>query len=145
MLTNSIIFDPDDEEDGFFQFEDMSGVLHPRTEQMEVIVRPGSDGESLRTTGVRAIPSQVVTMHYVEDLEAAKDAIEAYITLIDGLPYEVVQREISYGFFRVLSVVQLPQSRPSFNNINALLPDTEYRQYCLWTLVATEAPEEPGP
>jgi hypothetical protein len=123
-----------------FDFEDMFGVLHPKAEQLEVIVRPGRNGEALRKTGVRAVPSQIVTLHYVVGWAGAKNAIDAYIALIDGDPYEVIQRDESYGYFRVLSVVQLPQTRYSVNNVGALLSNTTVRQYCAWTLISTEAP-----
>lgn len=123
-----------------FEFEDIVGRLQPKAEQLEVIVRPGRDGEILAKTGVRAVPSQIVTMHYVADWLAAKAALEAYISLIDGDPYEVIQRDETFGYFRVLSVVELPQTRAVTNVIGSIIPNPGVQQFCAWTLISSEAP-----
>lgn len=123
-----------------FEFEDMVGRLHPKAEQLEVLIRPGHDGETLRKTGVRAQPSQIVTMHFVADWAAAKAALEAYLGLIDGEAYEVVQHDESYGYFNVLNVVELRQTRFCTNVIGSIVANPSVQQFVQWTLLSTEAP-----
>lgn len=144
IYANRIVFgeDPEDPAD-YYAFEDMVGRLQPKARQLEVMVRPGHPGETLRNTGTRAIPSQIQTMHFVEDWDAAAAAITAYNELRNGAPVEVIQHSTSYGYFRVVEVVELPQTRYSVNNLGALLANTTVQQYCLWTLIGTDPPEDP--
>jgi hypothetical protein len=123
-----------------FEFEDMVGRLNPKAEQLEVLLRPGHDGETLRKTGVRAEPSRIVTMHFVADWAAAKAALEAYNALIDGEPYEVIQHDESYGYFRVLNVTEMPQTRFVTAVVGSIIPNASVQQFCQWTLLSTEAP-----
>lgn len=139
--VNKIVYgaDPEDPED-YFAFEDIQGRLQPKAEQLEVFVRPGHVGETLRKTGVRALPSQILTIHYVADWAAAKAAIESYIGLIDGDPYQIIQHTTSYGYFRVLQVVEV-DARACVNAIGTLIANPTVVQVCQWTVISTEAPE----
>ncbi len=121
-----------------FEFEDMRGQLQPKARQLEVMVRLGHDGESVRNTGVRAKPSQVVTVHYVEDWDAAKAAIEAYCDLI-GHRVEVTQHSTDYGYFKVLDVVQVGAQACS-SVVGSILTNPTVLHIVQWTLVSTDAP-----
>lgn len=148
IYANRIVFGEDSEEpEDYYAFEDMVGRLQPKAQQMEISVRPGFRGETFRKTGVRAIPSQIVTMHYVADWQAAADALVAYNDLIDGNPKEVIQHSTSYGYFRIASVVE-HQVQYIGNVIGSILEATEeivptVQQYIVWTLISTDPPEEP--
>lgn len=122
-----------------FEFEGLYGRLNPKAEQLEVIVRPGHDGESTRKTGIRAIPSQIVTMHFVADWEAARNAIDAYIDLIGGDPIQVIQNDVDYGLFKVMSVVDTNQTRAVTRVVGSIIPNPQVQQWCQWTLIGTEA------
>lgn len=122
-----------------FEFEGLYGRLNPKAEQLEVIVRPGHAGESTRRTGIRGAPSQIVTMHFVADWEAARNAIDAYIDLIDGNPYQVIQNDVDYGLFKVLNVVEMPQTHACTRVNGSIIPNPQVQQWCQWTLIGTEA------
>lgn len=123
-----------------YLFEGLYGRLNPKAEQLEVIVRPGHKGETTRRTGVRGAPSQIVTMHYIADWEAARNAIDAYTDLIDGRPYQVIQNDVDYGWFKVLNVVEMPNTHACTRVNGSILSDPGVQQYCQWTLISTEAP-----
>ena len=59
-------------------------------------------------TGVRADPTQIRTVLYMADRGDALTALESYVTLIDGNPYEFIQHGQSWGFYRILKVVGQP-------------------------------------
>lgn len=124
-----------------FEFEDMVGRLHLPAEQLESIVRPGKEGETLRKMAPRAITSQIETMHFVADWAAAKTAYAAYQALIGADPVEVIQHDESFGMFHVIGVVESPKTQAVFRVNGSIIPNPTVRQYCLWTLLAvTEAP-----
>jgi hypothetical protein len=125
LATNSI---------GEFQFEELRGSLQPRSQDLEILIRPGKDDSTVRLTGVRGKPFQVLTLHYVADFLSAKNAISAYVTLQDGNAYEVVQLDESIGYFRVLAVVEVSAMAVASVVGDTLIADPEVLQYCQWTL-----------
>lgn len=139
--ANRIVFgdDPDDPLD-YYAFEDMRGRLQPKQQQLEVIVRRGHAGESLRETGVRAVPSQILTIHYVEDWTAAKNAITAYGDLIGSL-VQVIQHTTNYGYFKVLGPVVEVDARACANVVGSLIATPTVLQVVQWTLISTDPPE----
>ncbi len=125
---------------GAFAFEDIRGRLQPKAQQLEVIVRPGHAGETTRKTGIRAVPFQVLTLHYVADWAAAKAALVAYVAAIDaGTPLEVVQHSLSYGYFKVLQVTEV-EARACVQSIGTLIANAEVMQVVAWTLLSTDPP-----
>lgn len=122
-----------------FEFEDIRGRLQPKAEQLEVIVRPGHAGETTRRTGVRAVPSQILTLHYVLDWEAARDALVAYTDLIGLEPVEVIQHSLSYGYFKILNVAEA-EARAVVNVTGQLIPGAEVLHVVQWTLLSTNPP-----
>lgn len=154
-LSNLIVTDQDDfsigdgvNGDGMLMFEDFQGAFQPKEEQLEVHVRLGFDGESTRKTGVRGDPFPLLSIHYVADRSAAKSAIEAYLSLIDGNPYEFYQHGTSFGFYKVLKLNVLPLIACG-SVVGALLQELTSPitptiiLVCEWLLVSTVAPEEP--
>lgn len=142
LLTNLIVFDPEDEEEGFFAFDDIVAAFQPKMQQLEVIVRGGVDGEALRETGVRAKPSQMRTLHAFADRGDAKAALEEYRALMDGLPYEIIQHDESFGFFRVLDIVAQPLT-PIAVGCGYLVANPTVLQVLDWVVISTDAPEGP--
>lgn len=135
--------DPEDPAD-YYPFEDIRGRLQPKAEKLEVTIRPGHAGETIRKTGIRATPSQIVTVHYVLNWTAAKAALVDYHTLIDGNPYEIIQHSLSYGYFRVLDITEV-DVRAVENVIGSILFEESgsvptVLQTLAWTVVSTEAP-----
>jgi hypothetical protein len=124
---------------GIYSFEDIRGRLQPKAQQMEITVRAGLAGEAFRRTGVRAVPSQIQTVHYVADWAAARDAINAYIGLIDGHPYEIIQHSHTYGYFRVAQVAEV-EARAVENVVGSIVATPTVLQICQWTVISTEAP-----
>lgn len=138
--ANRIVFgaDPDEPAD-YYAFEDMRGRLQPKKQQLEVHVSRGQDGESLRETGVRAVPSQVLTVHYVESWATAQTAITAYGDLIGAL-VQVIQHTTNYGYFKVLDVVEV-EARAVENVVGSLVTTPTVLQLVQWVLISTNAPE----
>lgn len=125
---------------GAYEFEDLRGRLQPKAEQLEVIVRPGHAGETTRRTGVRAAPSQLLSVHYVQDWTAAKNALVAYGGLIGVAPVEVVQHSLSYGYFKVLAVTEA-EARAVVNvGGDILVPGSTVLHVVQWTLLSTLPP-----
>jgi hypothetical protein len=106
---------------------------------MEITVRAGIAGEAFRRTGIRAAPSQIQTVHYVVDWEAAKNALVAYNDLIDGNPYEIIQHTTNYGYFRVAQVAEV-EARAVENVVGSIVATPTVLQICQWTVISTEAP-----
>jgi hypothetical protein len=143
ILANYIITDADDfdvgDPDTYLPFDDLIAAFQPKAEQLEVIVRPGRDGEIMRETGVRADPTPMRTLLYVVDRGDTLDAIEAYVTLIDGLPYEIIQHGESFGFFRVLKVNPLPLV-PCAACAGSLISNPGILLAVDWLVISTEEP-----
>lgn len=143
LLFNHIVYDAAayelDTSTGRFAFDDMLGAPQPKTEQLEVIARPGVDGENLRETGVRAEPTALRTLVYLADRGDAKTAIESYAVLIDGEPYEIIQHGQSWGFYRVLKVVPQPLL-PCAVAAGTLVVNPSVLLIADWLLLGTEAP-----
>jgi hypothetical protein len=124
---------------GAYDFDALNGRLQPKAEQLEVIVRPGHDGETTRKTGVRGLPSQIQTLHYVADRTAAQTAIVAYTALIGAAPQEITQRDVSFGYFKIINVVEVLVA-DCMKVVNPLIADPTAVQIVQWTVVSTEAP-----
>jgi hypothetical protein len=138
--ANRIVFGSDpDEPNDYYAFEDMRGRLQPKQQQLEVTVRRGRRGETLRQTGIRAIPSQIQTIHYVEDWEAAKDALVAYGDLVGAL-VQVIQHSENFGYFKVLGPVVEVDARACENVVGSLIATPTVLQVVQWTLISTDAP-----
>jgi hypothetical protein len=123
-----------------YQFEDLRGMIVPRSEDIELLARPGKDDTTARLTGVRGRPFAVVTMHYVADFEAAATAISEYVQLKDGNPYEVIQHSISFGFYRVLDVVEAVPPRAVASVVGSIIANPTVQQFCQWTLQHVPTP-----
>jgi hypothetical protein len=141
--VNKIVFreDPNNPDD-YYAFEDMRGRLQPKQQQLEVAARRGHRGETLRETGIRAIPSQILTIHYVEDWTSAQNAITAYGDLIGAL-VQVIQHTTNYGYFKVLGPVVEVDARAVETVIGSLIATPTVLQVVQWTLISTDPPEEP--
>jgi hypothetical protein len=122
-----------------YQFEDIRGRLQPKAQQMEITVRAGVSGEAFRRTGVRAEPSQIQTLHYVADWDAARSAIQAYQALIDGNPYEIIQHTHTYGYFRIAKVTEV-SAQAVENVVGSIIATPTVLHICQWTVISTEAP-----
>lgn len=116
-----------------FEFRDIQGNLQPKSPQLEVLVRGGHAGESIRTTGTRGVPCQIRTLTYQDNWDNARDALIAYTELKDGTPYEIVQHSSSMGLWKVLDVVQESARACMFQQQEAV------QRYCIWTVVSTNA------
>lgn len=121
--------------DTYYAFDRMVGDLQPKQEQLEVLIRPSRDGERLRSTGVRAAPSQLRTMHYVADRDTAIVAIEAYLALKDGLPRLVIQNGADYGYFRVLDIIAR-QLIPCTSVVGSIIANPTILQVVDWVLLS---------
>jgi hypothetical protein len=139
--ANRIVFgeDPDEPLD-YYPFEDMRGRLQPKQQQLEVVARRGHRGETLRQTGIRAVPSQILTVHYVDSWAAAATALTAYGDLIGAL-VQVIQHTTNYGYFKVLSPVVEVDARACENVVGSLIANPTVLQIVQWTLISTDAPE----
>lgn len=141
LHANRIVYGADvDDPNDYFAFEAMRGRLQPKSEQLEVLIRPGRHGESIRTSGVRGAPSQIVTVHYVTDWTAAANAIASYVTLKDGLPYKFIQHTTYYGYFKILEVVEV-DAAACVNVIGSIEPNPQVVQVCQWTVISAIAPD----
>lgn len=138
IITDAADFDLEDPLT-YFPFDDLLAAFQPKAVQLEVIVRPGVDGESLRETGVRADPTPMRTLFYVGDRGDAKSAIVAYIQLIDGNPYEIIQHGESWGFYQVLKVNPLP-TIPCATAAGTIIPNPGILLVVDWLVLSTEAP-----
>lgn len=148
LLPNVIVFDPDSFDfgdlpgaSGCYEFDALRGEFQPKQQQLEGIIRPGRDGEQLRETGVRGDPFPIVTVLYVATREDAVSAIDAYVTLVDGNPYEVYANGTSMGFFKVLKVIN-SHFLPCAQTVGTLVPGAEIKHTVAFQLVSTEPPEE---
>jgi hypothetical protein len=139
--ANRIVFgaDPDEPAD-YYAFEDMRGRLQPKQEQLEKHARRGHRGETMRKTGIRALPSVIQTLHYVEDWTAAKAAMTAYGDLI-GTLVQVIQHTTNYGYFKVDSPVVELHAQAVENVVGSLIATPTVLQIVQWTLISTDAPE----
>jgi len=124
---------------GGLQFVDLQGRIQPRSEQPEVFVRPGKDDVTIRLTAVRGRPVKLRSVNYVADWDAAKTAINAYISMKDGTAYAIIQHTTAYGNYLVLDVVELI-ARAVTNVVGGLAGGEEIHQVCEWTVIHESNP-----
>lgn len=136
---NKIIFDPEDEAEGFYAFDVMPDAMQAMQQEPQHIVRPGVAGHILRLTGARGQPFQFRTIHYVADFEACRDALVAYQALVNGDPVYIIANDVEFGWFHVLRVDQAPPA-PCSSAIGTLVSNPTAMHLVIWTLVATAAP-----
>jgi hypothetical protein len=130
-LQNSIGNSPDE-----FYFEDLQGAIVLRAQKLQLLERLGIDGTGVRKTGVRGVPFQLRSVHYVADWDATEEALLAYQSLIGAEPVDVWQHDVLFGTFLVLNVEQLPETRACYNvTPGTIVENPECLQYCLWTLL----------
>lgn len=86
----------------------MLGAFKPRSEDLQLIVRPGVDDVRVRTSGVRGQLIQATSVNFVTDFDAAAAALDTYLSMKDGTAYEVVQYGTSHGDYLVIDVSQRP-------------------------------------
>lgn len=137
MSINRIIYG-DEGQGEFYGFDDMVGALQPKREELQVLTRIGQDGERLRKTGVRARPTRLQTVLFVDDLNDANLLLGTdYISLIDGSSVEIVQYGQSFGNFRVIDVAQdeLQAVSNVIGNIGGGTPT--YEQRLTWIVLGT--------
>ncbi len=128
-----------DNQIGVYEFDEMIGALLPKSKQLEVYVRPGLAGESLRNSGVRAPACLIETRHCVADRAAAKAAINAYVALKDGVGYEVFQHGEIWGYYRVFDVTPAPLV-PVRSPLGTLVANPTIWMRVAWELISTTAP-----
>lgn len=137
---NRIVFGDDyTDVDDYYHFDDMLGAMVPKSEKLEFIPRRGHRNYSVRKNGVWADKSQITTVLGVSDRDVAIAAINAYIALKDGNPYNVWQHSTDYGYFQVEDVVMLPLT-PLGAHAGYLLPSATIEMRCAWTLVSVDDP-----
>jgi hypothetical protein len=110
VSINRIIFDQTDPDDpaNYYAFDDIVGALDPKQNEAQVIERFGVDGETVRLLATRAANSRAVFVRYLADRATALSAIEAYVDLIDGNPYELIQHGESFGYWKILRINPQP-------------------------------------
>lgn len=140
MPVNRIIYG-DEGANEFYGFDDMQGDLQPKQPQLEILARPGRDGERLRDTGTRAVPSRITTLLWVDDRADHLDLLDDYIALIDGDPYEIKQHGESYGYFRIVGVS--PRQPIACLNVTGHVGGgtPQIMQIIDWVVISTDAPE----
>lgn len=145
LLYNHIVFDPDNytppgDLSGAYLFDDMIGDFQPKCEQLEILLRPGSDGEELRATGIRAVPTRLLTVRYLASRSDALAAMEQYVTLADGVAYEIINHGQSWGYFRLAAP---PSARPLLPAlaIGTITANPTVCQIIEWAWISTDDPE----
>lgn len=86
------------------QFDDLTGSVLLRAEELEVLNRPGVDGSGVRKLGRRGRTFQLQSVVYAPSFEWAKTAIEFYNTLPGMDPLYLIKQSVQYGSFLVLRV-----------------------------------------
>lgn len=129
-LTNSI---------GTETFLDLQGNLKPRSEDLQVLARPGVNDVRIRTAGVRGQPVRVRSIKYVASHTAAASKLDDYIALKDGAEYAVTQNSVSMGYYKVLDVSQVSE-RAILNAVGGEAGSEQSEQICEWTLIHVPAP-----
>lgn len=150
--TNLIIFDADNFDSGdipgssgaYFAFDNMTGDFQPKQQNLEAIVRLGTDGQRLRKTGIRGDAFPIRTILYVPTRQAAVNAIAEYIELNDGLPYEIWQKGQSWGYFNVLKIVS-HEPIACASMIGTLFADPSFKHVVDFLVISTDPPAEPEP
>lgn len=129
-LTNSI---------GAQTFLDLQGNLKPRSESLQVLVRPGVNDVRIRTDGVRGQPVRVRTIKYLASHAAAASKLDDYIALKDGAEYAVIQHSVSMGYYKILDVSQVSE-RAILNAVGGEAGGEQVEQVCDWTLIHVPDP-----
>lgn len=124
VLTNSI---------GIYTFDDLRGEIERSREQLQVLRRAGINSVAFRKTGQRTGGFQLLSIHYVLDWTTARNALDAYKTLIGADPQTVFQHSVNQGTYVVSDVVQT-QADAVVQTIGAIVPGAQVRQVCQWTL-----------
>jgi hypothetical protein len=89
---------------GEFLFLDFRGYPSHRGEALEVLQRPGVDGEGFRLMGMRGKPFTLLARNYVTNFAGADAAIISYKQLIKHEPCGLVVNSVAIGSFKVLAV-----------------------------------------
>lgn len=97
-LTNSI---------GAYQFASIRGAIFKPQEQLEILTRPGVNGNGLRRLGRRGKPFELVTVAFYADLTAAKTALEDYQTLPGSVALTLTRSGVDHGDYNVLEVQEV--------------------------------------
>lgn len=115
---------------GSYTFIDLQGIIDPRSEQLELLNRPGYDGTIARKTGSRGEPFMVQTVTYCTDFSVAKDAVLLYKSLIGEDPQTVIRYTVNHGDFLVLRVREV-SCRVMVNSTSGF----NVRLVCAWELL----------
>lgn len=141
MAINRIIYG-DEGANEFYGFDWMRGDLLPKETQVEILWRPGRDGERLRDMGVRARLSKIVTRLFVDDVADHLTLVESYLGLINGTPYEIKQHGESHGYFKIIRVTPREPiaATSAVGHVGGGTPSV--LSTVEWEVISTDAPEE---
>lgn len=106
-----------------YDFDEMVGPLVPKSMQLEVIARPGVDGQEFRETGIRATSSRLRTTRYYTDRAAAITALTAYVNL-HGETVAVTMHDEAMGNYVVERVSQAGDVQAVVNVANSVQSGT---------------------
>ena len=138
FLTNKITDNATPTPDEYF-FEDIQGSFQRRGAELQVIKRRGIDDVFLRDTGTRGQAFTFNTVHYVLDKQAAIDALDAYLLLLDGSVREIIQHSESQGYYLLIGVKEV-ERRTVVSVKNAIIANASVRQVCQWTAIHVPEP-----
>lgn len=118
-----------------FGFLELTGTLVPSRQQMERIVRPGTNGIGVIYTGKRGEPFQIQTMVDAVDHVAAENMFKAY-NLTVGLKKDLYYANRPWGTVLVGNVVlqNIQRTGPMIGGLNVLSAPSGALLTVSWTL-----------
>lgn len=123
------------------EFLTLDGPIGRRTEQLEIVQRPGVPDQGLWRTNLRGKPFELLSQVDCLSLaDAHTTYAEEYVLLIGADPVNVIQGGVDFGTtedlaFAVLDC-QLVEARHILTAVGGLNPPSEGFLICRWTLLA---------
>lgn len=138
-LTNQIVIDPLDLPAGWF-FDDLVGVLQPKSPKIETFTRPGQRGETMRDTGTRAERSRIISVSGLLTRADHITSMAVYTAMVGGR-YQVIQKGANFGYFKVEAVNVASELQPIAVASGYLEgPGVTVLQRLEWILISTDPP-----
>ena len=116
-------------------FDDLQGSIVLRSEEIQVFKRLGVNGLGARLTGSRGRPFKLISVKYVLDFGAAKDALVLFAGLKGNNPLTIIKQSVDYGLFLVLDVREAQESQAILNPVGTIIANAQVRQVLEWTFV----------
>ena len=103
--TNAISNDPDPLLASVgARFDDLSGEVITRAEQIEILSRPGVDGSGARRLGKRGEPFELTSVVYGPNWAWAKAGQLYYKAMVGQDPFYVIKQSVNWGTYILLGV-----------------------------------------